>query len=196
MCQSAMKPSPRPSRLLNLNRSPALQKAMYATGHLVINRYHNLTIVHSAATNATTSLFLRLPAEIRERVYTYVLGSQVLHVGSGPIHHPHSVIVCTHGENYNEGPDGHISRFETRYPSLVQSIGKSTGHIESHSRCYNVPCEQTHNSLDLLFVCRQIYHEGACSPRSLLGMKPDPNPLIRPPSCPDPLRGKHLSTLR
>lgn len=146
---------------------------MYATGRLV-KIYHDLTIVHSAATNATSSPFLRLPAEIRERVYTYVLGGQVLHVGSGPIRHPHSVIICIHGEDYDEGPYGHISRFEIKYPGHVKSIRPSFGHIESHSGCYGAPLEQTHYSLNLLSVCRQIYHEGACSPRLPLGTKVGP----------------------
>jgi hypothetical protein len=133
---------------------------MYET-ELLCNKASYLTIAHSAASNATNSPFLRLPAELRERVYTYVLGGQILHVGSGPIRHPYSVTMCSNAENYDAGPDGHISRFETRYPGRVASIREHFGHIESHARCYNLPCEQTHYSLDLLFVCRQIYHEGA-----------------------------------
>jgi hypothetical protein len=162
MCPLTLKVPPRPSRLLNLQKSPTAQKAMYATG-CHIKRTSHLTTIHRAATNATNSPFLGLPAEIRERVYTYVLGGQILHVGSGPIHHPYSVTMCSNAENYDAGPDGHISRFEIEYPRHVKTIRESFGHIESHSRCYNLPCEQTHYSLDLLFVCRQIYREVACA---------------------------------
>jgi len=69
----------------------------------------NSSQLHSAATNATNSHLLRLPAEIRERIWCLVLGGYVLHVASGPVHTLRSVIMCAQSDDYNEGPPGQVS---------------------------------------------------------------------------------------
>lgn len=116
----------------------------------------SLTKIHSAATNATSPPFLKLPAEIREQIHSYVLGGKILHVGSGPIHHSHSVVTCAHGENYDEGPEGHIPRFETEHISQYKTSSEAYAHVSSHLRCYLLPYEERHYPLSLLSVCRQI----------------------------------------
>jgi hypothetical protein len=125
-------------------------------------RMYQLTPVCSAATNATDSYFLRLPAEIRERIYSLTLGGRVLHVASGPIHRPHSVVVCAHADDYDEGPAWIISRFETQITCRTLGNGESHAFLGSHERCYNLPPRQRHLPVQLLQVCRKIYHEGKC----------------------------------
>ena len=87
----------------------------------------------------------------------------MLHVGSGPLHKPNSVVICSHSEDYDEGPEGQIVRFETQPIHFYRGSGEVfevQAHLESHLRCYRRPRAQKHLFLHLLAVCRQIYHEG------------------------------------
>lgn len=68
----------------------------------------------SAATNATSSLFLKLPAELRQRIYNYALGGNTLHVAS-PVNPrktsgPDYVTICTCPEDYEHDTHSHMRR--------------------------------------------------------------------------------------
>lgn len=116
-----------------------------------------LTIPNSAAKNATTSPFLKLPPEIRQRIYGYALGGRILHVASGPISGPNSVVVCMNSDDFTNGLNQRIIRDGTFGVRPVKNRGVTHLQLWSHDRCYRG--EETW-SLDLLKVCRQIYHEG------------------------------------
>lgn len=112
-----------------------------------------MTISHSAAQNATTSPFLKLPPEIRQRIYSYALGGRILHVASGPMLGADRVIVCVKTDDFTNGVDRQM--IHGIRDGIVEV--KKQSQLESHKECYEV--HETW-SLKLLGVSRQIYHEG------------------------------------
>ena len=118
---------------------------------------HLLTASYSAAQNATTSPFLKLPPEIRQRIYGFALGGRTLHVASGAIFGPNSVVVCVNPDDYRTGLDQQVIRDGTVGLRDLPNRGRSHMQLESHKECYKT---QDVWSLDLLGVCRQINHEG------------------------------------
>lgn len=68
----------RPSKLLTLQHFPEAQKQIY--GCPLSEICSLLTQQGSAATNAANSLLLRLPPEIRCRIYDYAFGGYLIHL--------------------------------------------------------------------------------------------------------------------
>lgn len=112
-----------------------------------------LTVDHSAAQNATTSPFLKLPPEIRQRIYGYALGGRILHVASGPMLGADRVVVCVNCDDFINDVDRQM--IHGIRDGIVEV--KRHSQLESHKECY-----EAHEtwSLGLLGVSRQIYHEG------------------------------------
>ena len=125
------------------------------------------TYYFSAATNATTSLLLELPAEIRHRIYNFALGGHILHVGSrilacretgaGP------AVVCSCPHNY-KGSEGPVMRRQASglKECYVESSGSTFICHDAHRQCFQNSSAQERfaTKLNLLQTCRQIYHEG------------------------------------
>ena len=115
--------------------------------------------------NASVSPFLRLPPEVRLRIYGFVLGGQLLWIDCTPS----KMSVVTH--------DTHIrkvliekcrdrSKLRTsRYAAYDQQPEHSAGHF------YHVNVDESSESqgydLRLLHVCRQIFTETALLPYAL-----------------------------
>jgi hypothetical protein len=119
----------------------------------------------SAATNAASSPFLKLPAEIRQRIYNYALGGNILHVASHVVRRqergPGPVVVCGCPHDYEDDTDHSVMRREVsqfEFPS-VESSGAIFFCLHIHRECYLEPSAQCF-SVHLLQTCRQIYHEG------------------------------------
>jgi len=100
-----------------------------------------------------------LPAEIRSRIYGYVLGGKVIHVrkpselGTGPV-------LCVHPSappvrNWPSTKDS--ARIEEAPHQVL-------GYDQPHQRCHESPLPLEQFSLGLLGVCRQIYHEAVLVP--------------------------------
>jgi hypothetical protein len=149
----------RPSRLLNLQKSPASNKAMSVLSLNTIPSTHTviLTIHYSAAQNATTSPFLKLPPEIRQRIYGYALGGRIFHVASGPMLGPNRVVVCVNSDDFTDSADRQMIHGIRDGIVEVKNRGVTHSQLESHKKCYQAHATW---SLNLLGVCRQIYHEG------------------------------------
>jgi hypothetical protein len=102
----------------------------------------------------TTSPLLRLPAEIRTRIFTYVLGGHTLHFASNE---KLGVIICRNGSNYDDDRTLHP---DSRHEAPAQERKSSRPDyvvFASHKQCHQSP---SHLDLHLLQTCRQIYHEG------------------------------------
>jgi len=114
----------------------------------------------SAITNAADSPLLRLPPEIRCRIYDYAFGSCLVHVNAD--RHQYTFANCSSPQDceaplpqrriqrislYDDGPDGRSSTYEDcRKPVGRQNVGSC-----------NIP-------VHMLQVCRQMYHEAALKP--------------------------------
>jgi hypothetical protein len=101
-----------------------------------------------------------LPAEIRSRIYGYVLGGKIIHIrkplelGDGPV-------VCVHPTAL-PFRDRLVENGVVKKPARI----KKTSHL---ALGYDVPHRKCHErleqfSLGLLGVCRQIYHEAVLVP--------------------------------
>lgn len=112
---------------------------------------------YSAAQNATTSPFLKLPPEIRQIIYGYVRGGRILHVASGPMLGPNRVVVCVNCGDFTNASDRQMIHSIRDGIVEVKNRGVTHSQLESHKECYQA--RETW-SLNLLGVCRQIYHEG------------------------------------
>lgn len=146
------KPAGRPSRLLNLQKSPASKKAMRVallTGCVILSLTKH---VYNAATNTTSSPFLKLPAELRQRIYNYALGGYIIHVAPGETP---GVAVCTNCDDFDDRTSHQNVRRAARnhFPWNFMILA-------THTKCYLQSCAQSGFSLHLLRTCRQIYHEG------------------------------------
>lgn len=105
--------------------------------------YH---IPNRSAVNRRHSPFLKLPAEVRTRIYEHVLGGKVIHArrpgefGGGPVKCAHPV------------------------PSPSQSCPGEGQASQESERTHETPGHKARLSLNLLLVCRQIYHEAVLTP--------------------------------
>jgi hypothetical protein len=151
----------RPSRLLNLNKSPKAQKLLYV---LTFARGHHThvanTVDSSAAKNAVDSPLLRLPAEVRCRIYDYAFGSCTVHVNLD--FHYCTLTNCTSPQDceapllqrriqrislYDDPPEGRSATYEDcKKPVGRQNVGSC-----------KIP-------VHMLQACRQMYHEAALKP--------------------------------
>jgi len=133
----------RPSRLLNLNKSPQVQKLL-------------------AATNAKNSPFFRLPFEVRESIYDYAFGSCIVYayVGTGG----YLLTSCS----FPQEREASLPPRVTRSPDSGDGHPAWWYHDEEHDDCSKPADDQNVRSLKipvhLLQVCRQIYHEAALKP--------------------------------
>lgn len=80
------------------------------------------------------------------------------------------MVVCVNCDDFTNGLDQQIIRDGSGGVRDVQNRGKTHSQLDSHKECYRV--HETW-SLDLLAVCRKIYHEGKVLPpkRDLLEFK-------------------------
>jgi hypothetical protein len=122
----------RPSRLLNLNKSPRAQKLL-------------------ASTNAADSRFLRLPPEIRCRIYDFAFSDRVVRVRTSQVTFCQSSEACQiqHRQHYDQRIVHQISLPYPRDPSELEPC-------QAH-KISKIP-------VHLLQVCRQVYHEAALKP--------------------------------
>jgi hypothetical protein len=143
----------RPSRLLNLNNSPPGQKELQVR-------------------NATISpLLSKIPPEIRSRIYDYVFGDLIVRVNHGGRH--------SRGVFQPDGKSGHQQitcntwracekQWRQRRSSDRVSIDTSSWIFGVPSANPNyVPCDLNKPyeiPVQLLQVCRQIYHEAVLKP--------------------------------
>jgi hypothetical protein len=124
----------RPSRLLNLNKSPQAQKLL-------------------AAINTADSPLLRLPPEIRCRIYNFTFGDLVVRARWGRFHICHSSQACELQRRQNY--DQRISYHPTGEPDFIND-DSGFPRCQTQKR-FQIP-------VHLLQVCRQIYHEAALKP--------------------------------
>lgn len=118
---------------------------------------------HSAATNATQSPFLRLPPEIRCRIYDHLFANTAIHIASdedeAESHEKHyKLSLCGNTQQHTETPlryvEHHNHAFRKPIPgcTIDQKRDKSVDPLEI--------------GLGLLSVSRQIYHEAVLKPFS------------------------------
>lgn len=98
--------------------------------------------------------------EVRARIYGFVLGGKVIHVrkplplGNGPV-------VCVH-PTASEVQIRPVDDRASEEPERIEEPGPKT--LYDHLDCYESPSQPQQFSLDLLSVCRQIYHEAVLVP--------------------------------
>lgn len=118
---------------------------------------------HSAATNATQSPFLRLPPELRCRVYDHLFASTAIHIASdedeADSHVKHyKLSVCGNTQEHTETPlryvEHHNPAFRKRIPGCTID------------QWHETPIDPLAIGLGLLSVSRQIYHEAVLKPFS------------------------------
>jgi hypothetical protein len=122
--------------------------------------------------NAQMSQFLRLPAEIRERVFSYLLGGESIHVMLGPPKNKHYYVaeesryrldICSRTEAFTE-----VDPSTPRARELMaKTPNEDPPFTRRHVRCCIKPSQYSvHQALDLdlLLTCRQIYREACLLP--------------------------------
>ena len=121
----------------------------------------------SAATNAINSPFLKLPAEIRQRIYNYALGGHILHVASRIIERhdtgPGPVVICSCPHDYSDSSHSIMRREPIGLEGLyLESSYRTFICLDSHRQCFRDPSAGGRFAVNfsLLQTCRQIYHEG------------------------------------
>lgn len=126
-----------------------------------------LLTISSAVANASRSPLLLLPPEIRCRIYEHLFSVTDIHIASDlprskhrAIKLPYRLLVCHCSQGYEGRPTVSLvpesSKNEPSYPDL-------------HCACLSSKSREpicNHLRLDLLRVCRQIYHEAALKPFS------------------------------
>jgi hypothetical protein len=128
-----------------------------SSAHPSQNKLYAYCTSNRAVLNGTHSPFLKLTAEIRARIYGYVLGG-VIHLskpselGDGPV-------VCAHPTSHEVG-----SRLFNESERVEGVCPEGLGCDENHQDCYENPLETQQFPLGLLSVCRQIYHEAVLVP--------------------------------
>lgn len=161
----------RPSRMINLNKSPRDQKIMYVCllwAHHVI--CVNGSASYSAVYNAENSPFLLLPPELRSRIYDFVFGDLVIRrlPWRNTVCQKHQACEVERRQRY----DQKISYYPTPdqiHPShLKEDLGLTSCTTQKQAR---IPVR-------LLQVCRQINHEAALKPFS------EPTFVTRIVACP------------
>lgn len=132
----------RPPRLLNLQLSPASNKAI-------------------STLNEHTSPLLRLPAELRTRIFEAAFGGNTIHVSAGP--RDFRVRICNHAGDYDD--------VECRAVMVDTQMGvrkDANKRVPNHEKCLGRRRSHTSTkiSLPLLLTCRQLYHESCLLPFS------------------------------
>ena len=114
----------------------------------------------SAASNAANSPLLRLPPEVRCRIYDYAFGSCVVHVNVGYKGSRHTLTNCSSPQKC-EAP-----LLQRRIQRIIKSsypYNATWWHLEVCRKPSNrqVTCKIP---VHMMQVCRQIYHEVALKP--------------------------------
>jgi hypothetical protein len=126
----------------------------------------NKTDMSSTTANAATSQFLRLPPEIRSRIYDYVFGSKpvsiqpYLHVEQRPKRVGYKISMCTCEHDHTQ-----LSprvRFYDHEKDLERVCTEACPNCTAGAAQRSPACKSL--SLQSLQVCRQIYHEAALKP--------------------------------
>lgn len=126
-----------------------------------------LIILRSSTTNETQSPFLRLPAEIRCRIYDYLYGSNTIHVSPLYKKKPrYQLCICKCPDELDSVSSQPVIRARGPYDDGDKRLSHD---MERHRDClFTHPQKSTTNSVsvDFLQVSRQIYHEAALKPFS------------------------------
>ncbi|KAM0690869.1 hypothetical protein Q7P36_009638 [Cladosporium allicinum] len=129
----------RPSRMLNLNKSPRDQKII-------------------AAYNAENSPFLLLSPELRSRIYDFVFGDLVIRrqPWKNSVCQKHQACEVKRRERYDQKISYYLTPDQIHPSDLKEDLGLISCRTQKQAR---IPVR-------LLQVCRQIYHEAALKPFS------------------------------
>lgn len=127
-----------------------------------------MLICHRATINATSSPLLRLPAEIRSHILDLIFKDNIIRV------HPNVVYIDSRQHAYYKLSNCQCPTKYERYSSRVwvREAGWEDkpkfmyGCEECQSNYGSSPAAQVKLSLQVLQVCRQIYHEAALKPFS------------------------------
>ena len=127
-----------------------------------------LTLRHSSATNAARSPFLRLPPEVRGRIYDYAFGGNVVHficTGEPDEITGYRLDICHYAQDHDQS-----QRIIHLPPVPPQTVPRTFRPVTHHDDCKHdktrKPLTRWDIPLCLLQVCRQIYHEAALKPFS------------------------------
>ncbi|CAF9936764.1 MAG: hypothetical protein ALECFALPRED_006973 [Alectoria fallacina] len=146
-----------------------------------------VTVTRSAATkailqrNASTSPLLKLPGEIRETIFSLVVGHQLIHLlylrSRGKFRHTVCTAAASEDEAYNEFMTGH-TRISSNHSAHFHSVTFKERHVHCKSwdfenqRFFNGKYDRLSGpmtteerrkpmlDLSLLGACRQMYEEG------------------------------------
>ena len=140
----------RPSRLVNARKTNAATRKLYVP--VLSSVVQRANSVNRIAQNASGSRFLQLPPEIRNRIYRFALGGQVIHVND------------SYGSH-----NGKLNVKVCKSPEDVETTGKEYASDDSmtafHKQHRACTWKSTHSdpdrglSLQLLRVSRLIYNE-------------------------------------
>jgi hypothetical protein len=143
MSKREMPQENRPPRLLNLQLSPASNKAI-------------------STLNEHTSPLLKLPAELRTRIFEAAFGGNTIHVVSAS---PRifRVRICNHAGDYDDVECRAV--MEDTQMNVRKDANKR---VPNHEKCLGRRRSHTSTeiSLPLLLTCRQLYHEDCLLPFS------------------------------
>jgi hypothetical protein len=101
--------------------------------------------------------------EVRARIDGFVLGGKVIHVRK-PLELGNGPVVCVH-PTASEVQIRPVDDRASEEPERIEEPSpKILGYDHLHQDCYESPSQPQQFSLDLLSVCRQIYHEAVLVP--------------------------------
>ena len=122
----------------------------------------------SVRTRCSTSRFLKLPPEIRNKVYRLILCGNDIHVdsvhrkGAGPeVWHRVCAASLRDHDLANEVTDEIRAR---RLSGGLFPVLWSPNYVVRHCHCLDIWRDRGYLSLDVLLVCKQIYYEAALAP--------------------------------
>ena len=150
----------RPSRLLNLNKSPQAQKLLCVFAPLYRHHiYTRLMLYDSATTNAARSPLLLLPPEIRCRIWDYAFSGCVFHISSTGMRRlrEHHFTLCQSPQECVLLQFQHRAERISSHPSDREVFGTCSQVAGPNRARADIP-------LHMLQVCRQIYHEAVLKP--------------------------------
>ncbi|KAM0714087.1 hypothetical protein Q7P37_011051 [Cladosporium fusiforme] len=110
--------------------------------------------------NAGTSPFFKLPPELRNRIYSYALGGNVIHISEPrPGKSFIKTSICrTPADHYDLPEDCKITGGSTMHSAIWKTVERR------HQRCYTNHAPRHAITFDLTLVCKQIYLESARIP--------------------------------
>ncbi|KAL8722201.1 MAG: hypothetical protein Q9181_007538 [Wetmoreana brouardii] len=145
---------------------------------IAVTKARNAGTIALVKLNADTSPLLKLPAELRKKIFTYVIGDQLIHIGrfkqcdGSLIRHALCTADTSEATAYEESilgysqipewedPVCYVEIFGSRHEACMPWPGKVYCHDSSNDSQNNPPAEQIPTmDLSLLSVSRQAYEE-------------------------------------